>query len=83
MRITIRDGRIGRNPAQATPEGWGPVLGVVERDEPLEMGDKIRLPDSDGLVIGVSEGPGPSGWEQTVHVGNMWGDTAEAEGDGA
>ena len=83
IKITIRDGRINRNPAQATPEGWGPVLAVVERDEPLEMGDKIRFPDGDFLVVGVNEGPGASGWEQTVHIGNMWGDATDAEADGA
>lgn len=35
------------------------------------------------LVVGVNEGPGASGWEQTVHIGNMWGDAADAEVDGA
>jgi hypothetical protein len=78
MRITIRDGRIGRDPAEAAPGGPGAVLAVVERDELLDMGDKIRLADgTDVLVIGVNEGTGDSGgWEQTVHVGNMWGDSA-------
>lgn len=79
-KVTIRDGRINRNPAQVGAEGWGPVLAVVERDEMFELGDKIRFPDGDFLVIGVNEGPGASGWEQTVHIGNMWGDAAEVDG---
>ena len=72
-KITIRDGRVGRDPAQATPGGPGAVLAVIEQGELLEMGDKIRLADgTEVLVIGVNEGTGPSGaWEQTVHVGNL------------
>ena len=78
-KITIRDGRIGRDPGQATPGGPGAVLAVVERAELLDMGDKVRLADgTDVLVIGVNEGVGPSGaWEQTVHVGNIWDGSAD------
>jgi hypothetical protein len=72
VTITIRDGRVGRDQSQATPGGPGAVLGVVERDEPVDIGDKIRLADgTDVLVIGVEEQLGGSSWEQTAHVGNM------------
>ena len=72
IRITIRDGRAGRDPEQATPGGPGAVLGVVERDVPLDIGDKITLADgTDVVVIGVEEEISATGFEQTAHVGSM------------
>lgn len=74
IKITIRDGRAGRDQEQVTPEGLGAVLGEVERDEPLDIGDKVRLADgTDVLVIGVKDEIGRSAWEQIVSVGNLPG----------
>ncbi len=72
VEITIRDGRIGRNPAQDTPEG-GPILATVERAEPLEVGQRVNLPDGAIVkIIGTKDDilPGQS-WRQTVFIGNV------------
>jgi hypothetical protein len=74
IRITIRDGRAGREGGEAgvTPDGKGAVLGVVEQDELLDIGDKVKLADgTEVVVIGVSETISATGFEQTVHIGNI------------
>jgi len=73
IKVTIRDGRAGRigGPDGVTPEGWGEILGVVERVEPVDIGDVIAFDDGTKLVvIGVNEAIGSS-WEQVAHVGNL------------
>ena len=81
IKITIRDGRAGREGGEAgvTPDGKGAILEVVERDRPVQVGEIIKLPDgADGEVIGVEDDivPGRS-WEQTVHVGDVWPHSAD------
>jgi hypothetical protein len=61
VKITVRDGRPG-----AARE----VLGVVERTEALDIGDKVTLADgTDVFVLGAEEKFGPDSWEQIVSVG--------------
>jgi hypothetical protein len=70
IKVTIRDGRAGRDPAQVTPEGHGPVLETRECAQPVDIGDRLTLSDgTEVVVIGVDERIGQS-WEQTVHVRN-------------
>jgi hypothetical protein len=73
MKLTIRDGRKDR---QIATDGQGGVLAEVEHQGPMDIGDKIRLPDgTDVLVIEVEEtfGPKPAGASQTVVVGSIPG----------
>ena len=46
IEITIRDGRADRDRSQDTPEG-GAILGTVQRDRPLDIGDTITLADGE------------------------------------
>lgn len=73
IKITVRDGRAGRvgGPAGVAPEGYGEILGVVERSEPLDIGDVIALGDGTKVVVtGLNETIG-STLEQVVHVGSL------------
>ena len=73
IKVTIRDGRVGRDPAQAKPDGPGGVLAVTERDVPLREGEKIKLDDgTEVVVIGLEQEIGPTGWAQTVDVGDVF-----------
>jgi hypothetical protein len=70
IRATIRDGRAGRDPAQVTSEGHGPVLETRECARPFDIGDRLTLSDgTEVVVIGADERIGQS-WEQTVHIGH-------------
>lgn len=75
VKITIRDGRVGR---ELAPDGKGAVLGTVERSNFLEIGDKIALPDGtpaiiigDEMTLGGGQAP-----EQVVFVGSTPGQKA-------
>jgi len=72
VEVTVRDGRAGRDRSQDSAEG-GTVLTTLERDQPYNIGDVIRLADGDAVVvIGDKQdvGPGQS-WKQTVFVGEL------------
>jgi len=72
IEITIRDGREGRDRSRDSAEG-GAILGTVQRDQPLEIGDVITLADGDSVVvIGDKDEirPGES-WKQTVFIGEL------------
>jgi len=72
--VTIRDARVGRDPAQVTPKGRGPILETRDCAEPVDINDRLTLSDgTEVVVIGVDDDirPGDS-WQQTVHVGNVF-----------
>ncbi|ROR91000.1 hypothetical protein [Nocardioides aurantiacus] len=69
--VEVRDGRIGRDPALVTGEG-GEVLHRFETNVPVDVGDRMMLPDETEVeVIGVHEHIGTT-WAQVVMVGNIW-----------
>jgi len=72
IKVTVRDGRAGRDPAKVTLDG-GAVLAEFEKDfPPFDEGDRIDLPDgSPVMVIGSTERIYGDRYEQTVHVGNV------------
>lgn len=73
IKVTIRDGRVGRDPAQVTPEGHGPVLETRDCARPIEVDDRLMLSDGTEVVaVGVDELLRPGSWEQIVHVGNVF-----------
>jgi hypothetical protein len=73
IKVTIRDGRVGRDPAQITPGGHGPVLETRECAQPVDVDDRLTLSDgTEAAVIGVDDHLRPDSWEQTVHVGNAF-----------
>lgn len=70
VRVTVRDGRVGRDPRFAA-EG-GEILRVEEADMPYAEGDRLSLTDGEEVVvIGYRERISEDGWEQTVFVGNV------------
>jgi hypothetical protein len=71
--ITVRDGRIGRDPDLVTEEG-GEVLMVLHRVRPVVKGEQLTLPDgTDVRVIGSGKPRGRDGvGTQTVHVGDLF-----------
>ncbi|WP_109507342.1 hypothetical protein [Nocardioides speluncae] len=71
IHVTVRDGRIGRDPARVTDEG-GEILMEFETSEPLDVGHRLNLPDdTEVVVIGLTERLG-AGWSQVVTVGNSF-----------
>ena len=70
LQVVVRDGRIGRDPAQVTDEG-GPVLGTFQADRFIEVGERINLPDGTmAPVIGSREEYGTVGATLTLFVGD-------------
>jgi hypothetical protein len=71
--ITVRDRRIGRDPALITEEG-GEVLMVLKQIRPLPQGARLTLPD--GTEVEVVDSGHPRGaagvGTQTVHVDEIW-----------
>jgi len=79
IKVTIRDGRVGRDPATVTPDGHGPILETRDCAQPVDENDRLTLRDgTEVLVIGVDDHiyPGRS-WEQTAHIGNLLQSLAE------
>jgi hypothetical protein len=69
MKITVRDGRVGRKVA---PDGKGEVLGTIEYSGFLDIGNKIKLPDGTNvIVIGLEDNIGQDEIKQTVFIGSM------------
>src|SRR5215203_5847833 len=72
IKVTICDGRAGRDPDRVTGD-QGEVLAKFVRDAPLSMGDALTLPDGTEVsVVGLSERITGTEWHQIVHVGNRW-----------
>lgn len=72
-KVTIRDGRINRDPAQVDDNGNGAVLGTASVDEPPDIGDVIALHDGTKVkVIGTEEHLVDDSWRVTVHIGNLF-----------
>jgi hypothetical protein len=73
IQVTVRDGRVGRDPARVTPEG-GEVLAEFEHGgPPFTEGDTLTLPDGTQVtVIGTTVSIGSSRWEQTVHIADIF-----------
>lgn len=73
IKVTVRDGRAGRDPAQLTPDGQGAILAEFDKDLPtFDEGDRLILPDgSPVMVIGSTERIDKDHIEQTVHVGKV------------
>ena len=70
--VTIRDGRIDRDPTQVDENGHGAVLGTVLVDQPPDIGDVIALQDGTRvMVIGAEQQLSSDAWKMTVHVGNL------------
>jgi len=64
IKVTIRDGRVGRDPATVTPDGHGPILETRDCAQPVDENDRLTLRDgTEVLVIGVDDHiyPGRSG----------------------
>jgi hypothetical protein len=73
IKVTIRDGRVGRDPAQVTADGHGAILETRDCVQPIEVDDRLTLSDgTEVVVVGVDESLRPDSWEQTVHVGNVF-----------
>jgi hypothetical protein len=75
IKVTIRDGRAGREggPAGVTTEGHGAIVEVIERCTPARMGEVLTSKDGVNVcVIGIDDRirHGRS-WQQSVHVGNV------------
>jgi hypothetical protein len=71
IKLTVRDGRAGRDPAQVTPDG-GEILAAFEHNSTFDEGDRLILPDgSPVMVIGSTERIYRDRVEQTVHIGNV------------
>ena len=69
IEITIRDGRVGR---EVVADGKGAILGIVQRNSPLDIGETVRLADgSNAVVIGDELTFVDDQQKQTVFVGNM------------
>lgn len=73
IKVTVRDGRMGRDPGLVDDEG-GEVLMAFEAARPLDVGDRLTLPDgAEVVVIGLTEHlGGADGWGQVVFVGDVW-----------
>jgi hypothetical protein len=78
VRVTVRDGRAGREGGRAgvTPSGKGAILRTFEADFPPELdeGDVMELPDgSMGMVTGSEDriNPADQSFEHTIYVGNL------------
>lgn len=72
IEVTVRDGRLGRDRTQDSPEG-GAILATLQRDVPYDIGDVITLANGEAVVvIGDNQQiqPGAS-WTQNVFVGNL------------
>jgi hypothetical protein len=70
IQVTVRDGRVGRDPARVTPEG-GEVLAEFERGSLLNIGDQLTLADGTPVVvIGETVNVSATGQRQTVHIGD-------------
>jgi hypothetical protein len=68
-----RDGRVGRDPAQVTPEGHSPILETRDCAQPIEVDDRLMRSDgTEVVVVGVDELLRPGSWEQIGHVGNVF-----------
>jgi hypothetical protein len=76
IRVTIRDGRVGREDGAAgvTPEGHGAILETRDCGEPFRLNDRLTLSDGTEVVaIGVDNHLRPNHpWEQTVHIGDVF-----------
>lgn len=71
--VTIRDGRINRDPARIDDNGHGAVLGTASVDEPPNVGDVIALHDGTRVkVIGTEEHLAGDSWRVTVHIGTLF-----------
>jgi hypothetical protein len=72
--ITVRDGRAGHVKG---PDGLGPVLGVTQAADLLDIDDVVALPDGTRVIVtgvedvlgGEAEGMDPV--SQTVFVGTL------------
>jgi hypothetical protein len=78
VRVTVRDGRAGRDGGRAgvTPSGKGAILHTFEADFPPELdeGDVMELPDgSRVMVIGAEDriNPAEQSFEHTIYIGNL------------
>jgi hypothetical protein len=72
IRIEVRDGRIGRDPALVTEEG-GELLASFDSPEPLDEGARLTLPDGTVVeVIGFQETFNDVHWTQVVSVGGVF-----------
>lgn len=72
VRIEVRDGRIGRDPALVTEEG-GELLASFDSPEPLEEGARLTLPDGTVVeVIGYRETFIDDRWTQVLAVGGVF-----------
>ena len=76
IKMTIRDGRVGREggPTGVTPEGHGAILETRDWVEPAYVDDRMTLSDgTEVVVIGVDNHIRPDHpWEQTVHIGDVF-----------
>lgn len=71
IKITVRDGRFGRDPQLVTDEG-GEVLREFESDRLYTEGDRLTLNDGVEVeVIGVKETFSSTGVTQTLYVGDV------------
>lgn len=72
IEVTVRDGRMGRDPAQVTDEG-GEILKVYRTNEFVDVGDRITLDDGTEVeIIGMNERHSDKGVFITAHVGGIW-----------
>jgi hypothetical protein len=72
IKVTVRDGRIGRDPNLVT-DGGGEILMQYETDRPVAIGDRLTLPSgSDIAVIGIDDDIVPGvRWSQTAYAGDL------------
>ena len=72
VKVTVRDGRAGRESDPDAPEGWGQILAEFEQPAPLDEGDTLILSDGDKvMVIGTTERITGHSHDQVVHVGSF------------
>jgi hypothetical protein len=72
IKLTIRDGRVGRDPSLVGADGLGEVLAVRYVDVPVTEGDLLTLDNGDVVqIIGRSDTIGTDGtWEIVAFIGN-------------
>jgi hypothetical protein len=73
FRTIVRDGRVGRDPTLVTEDG-GEILGEFEADHPVDIGERLTLPDGNEVVV-IGQNVAFGGMmvpTVTVHVGDLF-----------
>lgn len=73
IQVTVRDGRMGRDPALVDENGHGQILKTVTMTEPVEEGQILTLSDGTEVkVIGYEEKISTNEWSQIAFVGDVF-----------